>query len=362
MFKGVFDPIEVLLTGDLVATALTSAVAIEGTIAGTTTISAFTGFIQSNGNLDVSALVFTVTNLAVIADADNNGVGVLTLGATLAVAGDLRVEGADVIATDGTIDLSGRRILFVSDVGEAINVTTADALAVPTLTLDATTFGTLTVTSNRNVDLVDVNCDNVALQSTNAAGNVSLDATGQTITVVDDVIAGNEGAATSTGTITLRAANIVVRDTVLADDGNITIEATNDIRLEIVAGDLDDIDNDGILDSVDIDGDLTPDADNLGVITTISGNITSASQCRFTIINPFFGIDKAGCNLSAGAAISLLRQQQIGQWLQPLFAGDLGAGTPLWPKRQIQIFNCLKGLCDIQLICQCISEMPSLIK
>ncbi len=276
VFKGDFDPIEVLLTNDLTANA-TDAVAFEGTIGGTTTLNATTGFLQSNGDLDVSGQVFSFTNLGLIADADNNGTGVLTLGPSLAVVGDLRLQGASIVASDATIDLSARRILFVSGADADINVTTSDPVTVPTLTLDATAFGDLTVNSDRSVDLVDVNCDNVALQTTSSAGDISLILGGGTLTVRDDVIAGNDGLETSTGNVVLAAlgvsGDVIIQDTVLADNDLILIVANNDIRIEVVAGDLDDIDNDGNLDPVDIDGDLTPDADNLAVITTVSGDI-----------------------------------------------------------------------------------------
>ena len=160
----------------------------------------------------IAAPVFAVTNLALIADVDRNGVGTLTLGPTLSVAGDLRVEGADIIASDGSIDLAANRLMLKSQSSETINVNVT--------VLDASTLGDLIVNSAANVELLDVDCDNVALQSLNNAGMVHLTALGS-IVVSDDVIAGNDGVSTSTGSINLYASGVnstlTINDTLLAD-------------------------------------------------------------------------------------------------------------------------------------------------
>ena len=103
IFRENVNPIEIVATGNLTANAPLGLVAIDATVTGTTTITAISGWVQSNGNINVVGQVFTVTNLAFIADADNNGVGTLFLDNTLTIAGDLRIEGADIVAADGSI-------------------------------------------------------------------------------------------------------------------------------------------------------------------------------------------------------------------------------------------------------------------
>lgn len=207
------------LTGNLIVTA-NGVVAITGGITGTITITATTGYVSSVGDLTLAS--FTGVNLGLIADLDSNGVGVLTLGGAVVVTGDLRIQGADV-APAGPILLSGNRILFRSLATETLNVTTG--------TLDATAAD-LTVTNiGLTLNLLDLDCDNVALQSTMNSGNVWLTAIGD-VTVSDDVIAGNDAITTSTGNILIAATNITVSDTILADDGNIKVLATNNVVLD----------------------------------------------------------------------------------------------------------------------------------
>ncbi|MCA9047929.1 MAG: hypothetical protein KDA89_04335, partial [Planctomycetaceae bacterium] len=123
VFKGIFDPIEVLLTGNLTATAA-GAVAVDGTISGASNITATTGVIQTSGGLDVSAGTFSTRNLGLLVG------GTLTLPGTLSVIGDLRIEAGDVTAADGSIDLTAGRLLFKSGAAESVGVAgTADVLA-----------------------------------------------------------------------------------------------------------------------------------------------------------------------------------------------------------------------------------------
>ncbi|MCA9194417.1 MAG: hypothetical protein KDB03_21755 [Planctomycetales bacterium] len=185
----------------------------------------------------------------------------------LVVVGDLRIEAADVVAIDASIDLQANRILFVSGAAETINVSDSAADANPVI-LDAITNGDLTVNTTQAIELLDLNCDNLALATINAAGSISVTASGN-ITVSDDIVAGFDGATTSTGSISLSSgADIYVNDVVLTDgtaglnDGNISLAANNDIFLG-VASTLSPRDN------------LSPPAnDDLFLITTIFGNVT----------------------------------------------------------------------------------------
>lgn len=259
VFKAVVDAIEVQARGNLLANAPTGIVALDALVFGSTTIIAGATILESDGDLDATGIIFTTNSVALIADADRNGTGVLTIGTSLTVAGDLRLEGADIVATDGIFQfnpvLSADRLLVRSGTSEQLTVTVN--------ALDVTTFGSMTVTSTASVNLLDLNCDNVALQSTDSSGNVIVLANG-TVTVTDDVIAGNDGTTTSTGGILLRAdgatSDIVVNDTVLTDRGVIFLVAANDIRFVTTNN------------PVDIPG-PSAGADNNVTVTTIDGNI-----------------------------------------------------------------------------------------
>ncbi len=161
VFLGTFDPVEVNLTGNLVATALTGAVAFSGTIAGTTTVNAITGFIQSAGNLDVSGAAFTVTNLALITAAT------LTVAdAGLTVAGDLRIEAANVEAVTannpvilGTAGSPVDRLLY--------RVTTAndEVVVVRAGDLDVETGTSVQLELRQNVQFTDLDRDLTSLDT-----------------------------------------------------------------------------------------------------------------------------------------------------------------------------------------------------
>ncbi len=256
---GVFNLLEVRATGNLNASAPNGVVALDASVGGTSTIAALSGVLQSNGDIDASTLdVSLTTNLYLIADADRNGVGNLIISSPLSVAGDLRLQGADIVS-GGPLVLRADRILFVSDRAETINV--ADSLLNPNgtpLVLDARAGGTLTVNATGDVVLQDLDCDNVALSSSTLAGDVTLTSTGS-VTVLDDVIAGFDGAATSsTGNIQIFAAtNLFVNDAIVSDLGNIVLQANNDVRIALLP---------------------VPETDDLVVVTSSTGTIEVAAD------------------------------------------------------------------------------------
>ena len=270
IFRENINAIEVVATGNLVATAATGLIALDTTVGGTVTLTANTAWVESTGNINVVGDVFTVTNLALIADSDSDGNGTLTLDNLLSVAGDLRIEGADIVAADGSIDLVANRLMVYSGQTEIFNTTAGQ--------LDATTRGDLTVNSSSAVELIDlgqpyypvrsIDRDNVAVQTLTNSGFIRVEANG-TITVSDDIIAGNDLIQTSTGSITLISnavnGNVIINDVVLSDAGNIRIEAVNDI---IVGTTLSP--NENVIPIIN----PIADTDNLVVITTTSGNIT----------------------------------------------------------------------------------------
>ncbi len=267
IFTGTVSPLEVKATGDLTANATAGLIALDVTVGGKLSLNTTTAWIQSKGDLDVSTSTFTVNNLALIADVDNNGTGTLTLGNSLTVPGDLRLEGADVVAKDGTIDLAAKRLMFNSDKSETISVTVEQ--------LDASTLGSLNVQSlGADLELIDLNEDNVAVETRD---NGSIDVASQgNLLVTDDVIAGNDGLVTSTGDLTLRAdGKIVVNDTVLSDKGNVAIKADSDLIFGSTKS-ANDSGNDDLLVISSIDGNITLIADADGDANGAGGSFTMA--------------------------------------------------------------------------------------
>lgn len=260
IFKGTFDAIEVVAGGNLTASALAGAVALDAQVGGLSTYAAQSLVLVSDGDLDVTGEDFSgVTNLALIADADRDSVGVLTLDSPLSVVGDLRLQGADIDGGVNPLVLRASRILVVSDASESLSVSNAFANSAD-LILDARGGAGLSVVTDGDIELLDLDCDNVALATTAAAGSVSLIASAS-ILVSDDVIAGNDGLTTSIGSIVLQASSdLVINDTLLSDDGDIHLRAANDVLFGARYG-L----NDG--------GSGGAAVDDLLVVTTVNGNI-----------------------------------------------------------------------------------------
>ena len=183
-----------------------------------------------------------MTNLALLAG------GTLTLPATLEVAGDLRVEGAN-ITSGGIINLEADRLLFVSGSAADLNTTVNQ--------LDVNSGGNLTVANTGDLQLIDLNCDFIAAQAMGLASDLTINVTGD-LTVVDDVIAGDLGDNNSTGSVLLTSTgNTNVRDVVLADNGDITIQAAQDLTISTP------------------DQPAVPDAvTSTGIVTTVTGDIS----------------------------------------------------------------------------------------
>ncbi|MCC7338241.1 MAG: hypothetical protein IT422_24375, partial [Pirellulaceae bacterium] len=257
------DPLLPLQPGNLTVSAVGGSIALQATVAGAIVATSDTLFVLSDGDLDVSTSTFTVANLGLIADADGNSAGTVTLGGNLTVTGDLRLEGADIIANGPSapqLDIAATRVLLRSG-GQA-------DLLVATQFLDATARADLTITSTAtSIELVDLNCDNIALQTLNGNASIMLHSSGNVV-VADDIWAGNDGATNSTANIhfdfvSATTGDILIHDTLLTDAGSISLTAAGSIRLEAPA----------VADPQDETG-----ADNLPVITSISGNIALQAQ------------------------------------------------------------------------------------
>ena len=265
IFCAIVDVLEVSATNNLTATAVAGLVALDATVGGILTLTTSTAWLQSNGDLDATGLLLPVTNLALIADADKNGSGELKLGASLTILGDLRLEGFDVSATDASIDLTAKRLMFVSGQTENIGVLDVEQL-------DATANGDLTVVSTslvKPLELIDLNCDNVAAQTLNGTGTIDVSAI-TTIIVSDDILAGNDGVLTSSGNIRVSAnaltADVLLTDLLLTDAGSIDVRAFRDIQ---VGG--------------PISLNELLDTDNTFTITTIQGNIRLVADADSTL-------------------------------------------------------------------------------
>ena len=319
IFREQVNPIEISAAGNYTATALLGMIAInlDATNALAIATTANTLWYQSNGDIIVAGLTLA-NNLALIADADNDGAGTLFLGNSLAVPGDLRVEGADISAADGSIDLSANRMMVYSGQTEILFVDTNQ--------LDATTNGDLSVFANNSIELIDlaapfqvdhnpvippIDRDNVALQ-TLGNGFLFVQANGS-ITVSDDVIAGNDAIQTSAGSVRLQAlaanGNVIINDTILSDRGDIVIEASQDILVDGAIGATEALDTDNLALVTSTTGNITLradlDASSNGAITMADGTRVIAGRNTLAIYDPGLNGNPSPTAFSLGAGAQL---------------------------------------------------------
>ncbi len=328
IFREQVNPLEISAAGNYTATALLGMIAINLDATNAVAIATITNTLwyQSNGDINVAGLTLA-NNLALIADADNDGAGTLFLGNSLAVPGDLRVEGADISAADGSIDLSANRMMVYSGQTEILFVDTNQ--------LDATTNGDLSVFANNSIELIDlaapfqvdhnpvtppIDRDNIALQ-TLGNGFLLVQANGS-ITVSDDVIAGNDAIQTSAGSVTLQAlavnGNVIINDTILSDRGDIVIEANQDILVDGAIGATEAL-----------------DTDNLALVTSTTGNITLRADLDASSNGAITMAD--GTRVIAGRDTSALYDPGLNGNPSPT-AFSLGAGAQLAGFAEIRLF------------------------
>ncbi|MEQ1824489.1 MAG: hypothetical protein ABL921_01015 [Pirellula sp.] len=255
LFCALVETIEVAASSSLAATAINGAVALHAVLGGAFTVSADSLWLESDGDIDASTMAASVNSLALIADTDHDGNGVLTINNTLNVLLDLRLGGADIAATDGSIDLSAQRVMLVSAQAEILFVHDVSQL-------DVTTNGNVAIHStsvSQPLELIDLSCDNIALQTLSSDGSIQI-FSNSSIVVTDDVIAGNDANNTSVGSIELFAnsvdGDIEITDLVMSDNGDIIIYAFDDVRVLSTTNASETMDN-----------------DNTSVISTIAGNI-----------------------------------------------------------------------------------------
>ena len=215
---------------DQVASIETSTAAIDATAGNAVSISdqnfdsqvaisATTAFFASSGDLTFFDTNLNVTNLGLLAG------GTLLLPDTLEVNGDLRLDGESVEIIDGILDLTADRLLFASD--SAV----PQQLATNVNQLDVNVGGELAVNNTGDLELIDLDCDHIAAQTTGFGNNLTINVVGD-LTVVDDVITGALNEINSTGSVTLTStSNTTILDVVQTDSGDISIEAGQDLIL-----------------------------------------------------------------------------------------------------------------------------------
>ena len=148
--------IDVLLTGNLTANAPGFA-AFSGRIDGQLIVQAHDLTLASLNDVDFTrGGQSSLLGLALIADLDGNGSGTVLIGDQLSMPEGLLIQGADVQASDGTIDLSAGRILFVSGQSEDVHINlVAGQNGQPGL-FDARAGGNLGIISDSAVALADL--------------------------------------------------------------------------------------------------------------------------------------------------------------------------------------------------------------
>ncbi|MGV2335720.1 MAG UNVERIFIED_CONTAM: hypothetical protein LVR18_16920 [Planctomycetaceae bacterium] len=233
VFAALPDGIEVEVI-DLSINA-TGTAAFSGSVTGTTTIAPGlqTLFIMSNDNVAFSDLApGYITNLALIADRENNGIGSVQLGSSLTVSGDLRIEGADVTRSpgDGEIDLTADRILFSTRTSETLRLTLTEPTAGQAGSFEGHSQNDLTIFSSTAITLEDLT-PGIAPVTTAAAvtaANISITAINSMLTI--------NGAVTSTGSgnLSLTGGTGVTH----AASGDLTTTTTGTITVAATTGNV----------------------------------------------------------------------------------------------------------------------------
>lgn len=182
------SPIEIKATDSVEVNAFNGLVAINSSIVVPTTIHADTAVLVSNDDLDVSQVDFNTNNLALIADANNDGNGTLVIPQHISVTEDLRVEGHQILAFDGFTTLNHAELtadrLFLSTDTTLTLATTVNQLDVEfdsgVIPSSLTPNRFLQVDNSTDLQLVDLNCDTHSILSSSddvkiiAAGNIDI--------------------------------------------------------------------------------------------------------------------------------------------------------------------------------------------
>ncbi|MFO0979261.1 MAG: hypothetical protein U0996_22830 [Planctomycetaceae bacterium] len=299
VFKGVFDPVEVALTGNLTANA-GGAVAVGGTIAGTQTITAQTAYFEAT-DLNVSGSAFNVKNLAIVLS------GTLTIadgGLTVAppilgdAPGDLRIEAANVEAVTANnpviIGTAGKRFERVQ-----YEVATANDEIVDVYSnqLDVNTNTSIQLRVFGNTQFTDLDCDLTSLNTNNRTAII--DAQAAAIT---------QGNATGAVVGTTTNDKILSQSLLLLGSGPFTLNHQNNDVTTIagsVANSVSYRDANGLV--VGTISSLFPVAATVGLQTTANnGNITlNVDAGDLTINNVVTAHGSGNVTLSAAGNVAI---------------------------------------------------------
>lgn len=181
-FNGMPQPLEISLTGHLSVEAREFA-ALRGSEITTDSLQAKTLFLISDDHLSIKAAEAQfIGSLALIADADNDGVGTLTLEQPIQVSDRLRLQASTITGGSQGTDLSAPRILVRSAESLALRISQGSTSNVDVTEFDGRAGEFLSVSSEGNLTLTDLDGDGLALTARSAA-----DAYAQNLLVSADV-------------------------------------------------------------------------------------------------------------------------------------------------------------------------------
>ena len=239
-------------------------------------------FLYSQGDLIFQNGNSPINELSLISEQS------VILPEALSVGENLRIEAADqVLAIDSTIDLAVPNLLFQSGSSQTIRTAVNQ--------MDAAVAGDLDVENTGDLNLIDLNCDLVAVNSTSSSGSITISSTAD-LTVSDDVIAGPLDGSISSGTIEFNATNIQVDDAVLTGEGSILLAANASIGIGTT----------GVVSTVGGNIDLRAEDE----VLMLDGARVLAGRDTSTIYDPFAPLIVRGPG-SFGGAIEVVANQDV---------------------------------------------------
>ncbi|MEM9410700.1 MAG: hypothetical protein AAGA30_06275, partial [Planctomycetota bacterium] len=190
IFKHEFDTLKIAASSVLKLNAVNGSVSIAPVaMSPSTDITTNSLVIASQNDVDASSILdngnLQITNLALIADADRDGVGDLFLNESIQVTGDLRLQGNTFVTTDtggipATASLTASRLLVTTNSAVEFD-TSIDQLDFEFGYRSIASSNTFTIRNDRSLNLVDLDCrhfDDGLIQGAFSRGNVVLEADG----------------------------------------------------------------------------------------------------------------------------------------------------------------------------------------
>ena len=167
-FTDLPEALEVSLTGAL-SVDVAGFAAIHGTIGTTNALRADTLFLMSDEHLNLGAVSQQqVNNFAAIADLDRNGSGTINFSQPVAVAGNLRLQAADLDAGAEPIRVTAQRTLATSQQSELFLLTPLNIGPGNPGQFDGVAGDNLSVSASDSLVLTDLNGDGNALSAAKA--------------------------------------------------------------------------------------------------------------------------------------------------------------------------------------------------